>query len=187
MKTLLLLLVLSGTALAQPESKADFASDGEVLQLLDHVDGLVTVFKGSLTDQQSEIKREYADDEKLISNLQQISAKLRKNPQAFNSAAGYLVVRFLFGIVQSEVTCSTEALMQANINLLAEGLEKSTPFMKLASSCSETTIFAKTVMDTADSLYTRSVIANDELKNKAIGTAMKCGEALKQSEAARKK
>ena len=186
MKTVVVLFILSGFALGQQAQKTEFPSDNDILQLLDHVDGLVTVFKGSITEQESQFKRDYTDDKKVISDIQQVSAKVRKYPQGFNSAAGYLVVRYLFAIVQSELTCSTETLNKSVLFLMAGKTDTATALTRLATGCSETAIFAKTVMDTADSLYSRAALATDDLKNRAYDAAIKCGEALKRSEAARK-
>jgi hypothetical protein len=181
MRTLVIAIVVchSALALAQRESSTQFPSADEVRDLLKHTQAVVSVFATVVIQQKELLKRDYGDDEKLIARTDELVPKLHGNPDAFNSAAGYLLTQELVEIVQSETTCSTESLLRAN-TLLAEGrLKEATAFIKLSADCSTAAILAKTVYDAADDLYLRAALSNDELRKRAVEAATECADALK--------
>jgi hypothetical protein len=122
-----------------------------------------------------------AKDRQVVEALETALDVLKKNPQGFNSAAGFMVVECLDDASRNALLCSQTAMSDAALLAVSHDMDAANPLVRLSQACMDVSTLIYTVSENASSLYERYTKSEQDLAEKAYDTLTKCNAALKKS------
>lgn len=128
-----------------------------------------------------------AKDRQVIEAVETAVELLTKQPQGFNSPAGFSLFEWLDDTTRNAMLCSQTAMSEASMLAMVGKTDEANRFMHLSQSCMDASTLIYTVSENAGSLYERYVKGEQEIVNKGVAVMEKCTEALKKMAADKQK
>ena len=125
-------------------------------------------------------------DREVVKAIEMAAQALKKNPQGFNSAAGFAFFEWLDDASRNAMVCSSTSATQATMALTDGALSKATELIHLAQFCMDASNLIYTVSENAGALYERYAKASQKLAADAAKIAQQCTDTLKKMDAANK-
>jgi hypothetical protein len=182
---LTLLLLAAFVPISRAQDKATFPTDDEIQLLLTQTDRAMQQYKPLIDQEELQLGKRSAEavvkDRQVIQAVETVVQALTKQPQGFNSPAGFAFFEWLDDATRNALLCSQTAMSQAAMLMMEGNARDALPFMHLSQSCMDTSNLIYTVSENAGSLYDRYVKAEQDLANKCVSVAEKCNDALKKA------
>lgn len=183
-------LFVSPAAVCQAQEGA-FPTDSEINLLLTQTDRAMQQYKPLIGQEEIHIgtsinAEAVAKDRKVVQAIETAVQVLKKQPQGFNSAAGFALFEWLDDASRNAMLCSSSAMLEATGAVMGGEIKKATELMQLGQSCTEVSNLIYTVSENAGALYERYVKSMQKLATDGAKMVQQCTDALKKSEAASK-
>jgi hypothetical protein len=166
------------------QEKASFPTDDEIQLLLTQTDRAMQQYKPLIDQEETALGKRGTDavakDRQVVQAIETSIEILKKKPQGFNSAAGFLFSEWLDDATRNALLCSQTALSDASMLAVAGKLAGTEPLMELSKSCMDVSNLIYTVSENAGALYERYSKAEQDLAQQAYDTFQKCAAALKK-------
>lgn len=127
-----------------------------------------------------------AKDRQVVQAVEGALDVLKKKPQGFDSAAGFLLSEWLDDATRNALLCSQTAMSQATLLAIAGKTDDANRYMRLSQACMDASTLIYTVSENAGALYERYVKGEQDLATVAVNTAQNCAQALKKMAAEKK-
>lgn len=186
MKRALVLTVL--LTVAWPCSARDestFPADEEIQLLLTQADRAMRQYKLLIDEEERQLGKAGAEavakDRQVVQAVETAVEVLKKQPQGFNSPAGFAFFEWLDDAARNALLCSQTAMSQSTTLMMVGKTDDALRFMHLSQACMDASTLIYTVSENAGALYERYIKAEQELANKGVSVSEKCMEALKKT------
>lgn len=178
------LLVFSYAPFSHAQDSAAFPSDAEIQLLVTQADRAVQQYKPLLDEEAVQLGKNGAEavakDREVVHALEIALTALKKQPQGFNSPAGFAFFEWLDDASRNALLCSSTSLNQLSDQLMAGSTKNGSALVHLSQGCMDVSTLFYTVSENAGSLYERYIKAVEALAKKGFDVAQKCTDALKQ-------
>jgi hypothetical protein len=185
------LFVLCFPFAARAQEETPFPTDDEVQLLLTQADRAMKQYKPLIDQEESVLGKSGAEavakDRQVVQAVEIAVEILKKNPQGFNSPAGFALFEWLDDANRNALLCSTTALTQSTAFMMVGKTDAANGLIHLAQSCMDVSALIYTVSENAGSLYERYVKAEQHLAEKGFKVSQQCAEALKKMAAGKKR
>jgi hypothetical protein len=169
---------------ADHADEPSFPDDSQINLLLTQSERAFETYELAIKQEQLELGKQGAEsaarDRQVLDRARQYLAKLKANPQAFNSPAGFLLVIDLDDASRNMALCMGQAGMDASMLAVAGNTSAGESKLALAQTCLGASQLLYTVSETAVSMYERYLLANHDLRQQEEGAIGKCMEILKK-------
>ena len=183
-KLLILLSVvvaLSSPSYAQKSVDHTFPSDEEINLMVVQADRAMQDYRSLLVQGQQLLGDAPEMDKKVLDTWGFALKVLRKNPQGFNSVAGFDVVTMLDDASRNAAIWASSAAIQAMKEITSGKVSSQTDLLvTLIQNANSTSTLLYTVSENAAALYTRFLSWQGETATKAVSMLQNCTEILKK-------
>jgi hypothetical protein len=166
------------------DDKPSFPDDPQINLLLTQSERAFETYELTIKQEQLELGKQGAEsaarDRQVLDRARQYLPKLKANPQAFNSPAGFLLVIDLDDASRNMAVCMGQAGMDASLLALAGNTSAGRSKLTLAQACMGASQLLYTVSETAMSMYERYLLANHDLQQREEGAVERCMQILKK-------
>jgi hypothetical protein len=164
--------------------KPNFPDDSQINLLVTQSERSFETYEVTVKEEQLGLgeqgEESAARDRQVLERVRQYLPKLKANPQAFNSPAGFLLVVDLDDASRNMAVCMGQAGMDASLLAVAGSTSAGQSTLALAQACQGASQLLYTVSETAVSLYEKYLFANHDLQQREEGAVGKCMEILKK-------
>jgi hypothetical protein len=169
---------------------AALPSDTEIQLLLTQADRAIQQYKPLLDEEAVQLGKSgagaVARDRQVVHALETALSAFEKQPQAFNSPAGFAFFEWLDDASRNALLCSSTSMNQLSDKLMQGSTKEGTELVHLFQGCMDVSTLFYTVSENAGSLYERYIKAEEALAQKGFNVAQKCTDVLKQKSDAKK-
>lgn len=187
---LAVLLLVTFVPTGRAQDKTTFPTDDEIQLLLTQTDRAMQQYKPLIDQEELQLGKRSAEavvkDRQVIQAMETVVQALMKQPQGFNSPAGFALFEWLDDATRNALLCSQTAMSQSTMLMMNGNARDALPFMHLSQSCMDASNLIYTVSENAGSLYDRYVKAEQDLATRSVSVAQKCTDALKKMGAEQK-
>jgi hypothetical protein len=188
---ILALLFVSVTTIGRAQ-EATFPTNDEIQLLITQADRAMQQYKPLIDQEELQFGKGRAEieavakDREVVKAIEMAVQVLKKNPQGFNSAAGFGLFEWLDDASRNAMLCSSTFATQATIALTNREINKATELIHLGQSCMDVSNLIYTVSENAGALYERYAKASQKLTADGAKIAQQCTDTLKKIDAANK-
>jgi hypothetical protein len=166
------------------QEKASFPTDDEIQLLLTQADRAMQQYKPLIDQEEKALGKRGADavakDRQVVQAIETSIEILKKKPQGFNSAAGFLFSEWLDDATRNALLCSQTAMSDASIFAISGKATGLDPLTELSKSCMDVSTLIYTVSENAGALYERYAKAEQDIAERAFESFQKCTAILKK-------
>jgi len=193
LRRLIFIVVLSivGFApLAHAQDELTFPTDNEIQLLLTQAGRAMVQYKLTIDQEELRLGENGAEaiqkDRQVVQAVEIAVQTLKKQPQGFNSPAGFALFEWLDDASRNALLCSSAAMSRSTILAMAGKTDSANELIHLSQACMDVETLIYTVSENAGSLYARYAKAEQHLAERALSVSQKCSEALKKMAAEKK-
>ena len=182
---LAVLLLAAFVPTSHAQGKTTFPTDEEIRLLLTQTERAMQQYKPLIDQEELQLGKGGAEavakDRQVIQAVETGLRTLTKQPQGFNSPAGFAFFEWLDDATRNALLCSQTAMSQATMLMMDGHAHDALAFMHLSQSCMDASNLIYTVSENAGSLYDRYVKAEQDLAARSVNVLEKCNDALKKA------
>ena len=180
-----MILIYAFAAGAFAQTEKIYPSDEEIRLLLTQTDRALQRYKPLLDEQENEIGKSVADDgasdRQVVSALEASLKQISTKRGFFNGTPGFEFLQHLANADRSVLRCGFAAASQSTGYTIAGNHEKADALLHLSQTCMDLSTLFYTIRESANSLYRRFIVAQDQWGAHSTQEARQCSEALEKS------
>jgi hypothetical protein len=177
------LLTLSCVGVGRGD-EAKFPSDNEIQLVLTQADRAMVQDKLAVADEERQMGKAateaVAKDRQVIQAVELAVQTFKKQPQGFNSAAGFAFFEWRDDADRNALLCAQAASSQSAAQMLSGSTERANDLLRLSQSCMDVSALIYTVSENAGALYEKYAKGEQELAEEGFNVSKSCTEALKK-------
>jgi hypothetical protein len=189
-RALILAVLLVGAWPCSAKDETQFPTNDEINLLLTQADRAMQQYKPLIDEEERQLGKTGAEavakDRQVIQAVDIAVEVLKKQPQGFNSPAGFALFEWLDDAGRNALLCSSTVLMQSTMFMMAGKTDKANELIHLSQTCMDASTLIYTVSENAGALYERYLKAEQHLAEESFSTVQKCKDALKKMDAEKK-
>ena len=178
-----LISMLAGLVPISLGQETRFPSDNEIRLLVTQADRAVQQYKSLVDEELAEMGKPATDavakDRQVIEGLETAIQSFKKNPQGFNSPAGFLFFEWIDDAGRDALLCASSSMSQAT-EIMVTKKDTAIGLMHLSQGCMDVSGLLYNISENAGSLYERYLKGEQELAEKGMRVSQHCVEALKK-------
>ena len=178
------IFMISFVPVSRAQDETTFPTDNEIQLLLTQAERGIQQYKPLIDEEESRLGKSgteaIAKDRQVVQSIELAVQTFRKQPQGFNSALGFALFEWLDDASRNALLCSSQALSQTTMLMMAGNAAKANELIGLSQSCMDVSTLIYTVSENAGSLYERYVKAEEHLAQNGLSVSQKCAETLKK-------
>lgn len=166
---------------------SEFPGDSEISLLVTQAERAFDTYGETIKQEEVDLGKQGVEgarrDRQVLDRAEEYLPKLKANPQAFNSAAGFLLVIDLDDASRNMAVCMGQAGMTAGASGILGNTRAGESKLILAQACLGASNLLYAASENAVSLYERYLLSNSTLQQKETEAITKCSDILEQRSA----